>query len=311
MTRARITAGLVTLVLLGGLLTGCSSSSKPASSATTVGGATTSTAVGTASNVTITAGDYAFAGVPATLPAGIEHFTFVNRGSVAHEMGFLKVMNNTNTAAIFASLSNAFQGKPYPASFLAVNGVHDTMPGQTTDTEFNLSPGQYVAYCADSGVAGSTKQGVPHFQRGMFKRITVTGTGGTTPPSAQITLTAHDYGFDTSALLAGTHTIAFKNVGPTEWHFADIMEFPAGTTAAQAQAAIPKVFLAPTGTTVPGVPNPTNVGGSQAASPGNGNTFTVTLTRGRVYVVVCFLSDKTGGLPHVFAHHMYRVFTIN
>ena len=311
MTRFAVARRVGTMVLIGGLAAGCSSSSKPATSATSSGGATTSTAAGGASSVTVTAGDYAFAGVPATLPAGIEHITFVNKGSVPHEMAFLKVTNNTNTAAILADLANVFQGKPFPADFLAVNGVHDTQPGQTTVTAFNLTAGQYVAYCADTGIVGSTKQGVFHFRRGMFKRITVTGTGGTTAPTAQITLTAHDYGFDTSALKAGTHTVAFKNLGPTQWHFADIMEFPAGTTIAQAQAAIPKVFLAPTGTTVPGVPNPTDLGGSQAASPGNGNTFTLTLTPGRVYVVVCFLPDKAGGLPHVFAHHMYHLFTIN
>ncbi|HTD51016.1 MAG TPA: hypothetical protein VK771_10475, partial [Acidimicrobiia bacterium] len=154
------------------------------------------------------------------------------------------------------------------------------------------------------------KQGVAHFRRGMFKRITVTGAGGTTTPTAQSSLTAHDYGFDTSRLTAGTQTVAFKNIGPTQWHFADIVEFPKGTTIAQAEVAIPKLVVS-NGPPPPGVPAPQDLGSTQAASPGNGNTFTITLAKGRTYAVLCFISDKKGGAPHAIQHHMYKVFTVS
>ena len=193
--------------------------------------------------MTITANDYSYSGVPATMTAGIVDVNFVNKGTVNHEMAFLKVTDNTDTKAIFAGLGNVLNGEPFPADFLAVNGVHDTDPGKTTSAQFNLTPGNWIALCTDTGIVGSTKDGEPHFMRGMYKQIKVTGTGGTTIPTADATLTAHDYGFDVSQLKAGTQTVVFHNIGPVQWHFADIMEFPKGTTVAQAQADLPK-FLA-------------------------------------------------------------------
>jgi len=88
------------------------------------------------------------------------------------------------------------------------------------------------------------------------------------------------------------------------------MEFPKGTTVAQATASLPKLF-ASQGPPPAGVPAPTPVATSQVTSPGYGNTFTATFTSGRTYVVLCFVSDKTGGPPHAIAHHMFKVFTIS
>ena len=304
------TAAVAALTLVAA---GCGSSSKSGSSTTTQPAspaATTTTAPPGPPNVTITATDYAFSGVPATLPAGVQHFTFVNKGSVSHEMAFLKVTSNANTTQIFQGVQKVFNGGVYPTSFIGLNGVHDTQPGHTTVTEFNLTPGQYVALCSDTGVVGSSKDGPPHFTRGMFKRVTVTGTGGTTEPTADVTLTAHDYGFDTSQLKAGTQTVLFKNIGPKQWHFADILEFPKGVTVAQAQTDVTKL-LASQGPPPAGVPTSTDLGGSQAASPGSANTFSLTLAKGRTYVVLCFISDRQGGPPHAIAHHMYKIFTVS
>jgi len=300
----------VTLAAFGVFAGACSSSSKSSSTTTVTPPNTTATTTSAAATpLTITAGDYEYTGVPATMPAGIVNLSFVNKGTLNHEMAFLKVTSTTNTAAIFAGLGKVLNGEPFPADFLAVNGVHDTAPGKTTNTQFNLTPGNWIALCTDTGVVGSSKQGEPHFMRGMYKKITVTGTGGDTLPTADVTLTAHDYGFDTSQLKAGTQTVLFKNIGPVEWHFADIMEFPKGTTIAAATAALPKLF-ASQGPPPAGVPAPTDVIQSQVTSPGNGSTFTATFDAGRTYVVLCFVSDKTGGPPHAIAHHMFKVFTV-
>jgi plastocyanin len=305
---------LVTVAALGVFAGACSSSAKNSTTATSpsTGGAapTTTSGVPGPTAITIVATDYAYSGVPATIPAGIVTVSFVNRGKVAHEMSVLKVTDNRDTKAIFTSIGKMFKGGPIPSNFLAWNGVHDTPPGKTTNTQFNLTPGNYIALCGDTGVAGSTTSGPPHALRGMYKQFTVTGTGGTTLPTAAITLTAHDYGFDVSQLKAGTQTVLFKNIGPVQWHFADINVFPKGTTVAQVQANVTKLLLS-NGPPPPGVPVPQDLGGSQSASPGYGNTFTTTLETGRVYLVVCFFSDKTGGLPHALGHHMYKIFTVS
>lgn len=304
-SKMTVAATVVTLALIAGA---CSSSSKSSNGTTPT--TPTTTAQTSPTPLTITAEDYSYTGVPTTMNAGIVDINFVNKGTVNHEMAFLKVTNTNDVTAIFSGLSKVLNGGKFPSDFLAATGVHDTAPGQTTSTEFNLTPGNWIALCTDTGIVGSTKQGEPHFSRGMYKKITVTGTGGTTPPTAAETLTAHDYGFDVSQLTAGTQTVLFKNIGPVEWHFADIMEFPKGTTVAQATAAIPKL-LASQGPPPAGVPAPTPVIQSAVTSPGNGNTFTATFDAGRTYVVLCFVSDKTGGLPHAISHHMYKVFTIS
>ena len=304
---------LVTVAALGVFAGACSSSSKSAGSSTTttVRASTTTSVPAQPSTVTIDAGDYAYAGGPVTVKAGIVDLKFVNKGSVAHEMAFVKVKEGTDTQAVLTSLAKSGQGGPLPASVLGVNGVHNTPAGKTTVTRFNLTPGQYIALCFDTGVAGSTKDGPPHFMRGMTKKVTVTGTGGDTVPTAASTLTAHDYGFDVSGLKAGTNTIAFKNIGPVQFHFAEISVFPKGTTVAQAQGYVKKLLGSISGPPPAGVPQPQDVADSQAASPGNGNTFTATLTPGRTYVVVCFFSDKSGGPPHAVKYHMYKVFTVS
>ncbi len=296
---------LAALAVLGMSVTSCSSSAKSTSDAT----APPTTAKPAATALTITAGDYAYSGVPATIPAGLVDLTFINKGGVNHEMAFVRVTPGSEPKTVFADLTKTFQGGPLPTSFLSATGVSDTAAGKTTITQFNLLPGSYITFCSDSGDAATKKDGAPHFARNMYKTLTVTGSGGNTPPTAETSLTAHDYGFDVTHLKAGTHTIAFTNTGPKQWHFADISVFPKGTTVAQAQAAMPKV-LAAQGPPPAGVPSFDEVASSQLASPGNGNTFTATLEAGRTYVVLCFISDLAGGPPHAIAHQMYKVFTV-
>jgi hypothetical protein len=296
------------VVALGVVASACGSSAK--TGAGTGPNDATTTSAPPRPEMTVTATDYAYTGMPASIGAGIVKVTFVNKGAVAHELVFLKVSDNSKTAAAFAALSGAFEGGPLPADFLAVNGVHDTAPATTTVSELNLTPGQYIALCGDSGVVGSSADGKPHFMRGMFAKITVTGTGGTTPPTASATLTARDYSFDVSQLKAGTQTIAFVNSGPKQWHFADLQAFPKGTTVAQAEAIVPKM-LASNGPPPAGLAVPETIATAEAASPGYGSTLTVTLEKGRTYLLLCFLSDKAGGPPHAIGHRMYKVFTVS
>ena len=299
-----LVATFVTVAALGGLTSVCGSSSKAASNATT-----TTTSPFSAS-LTVSAGDYAFAGLPDTIEAGVIDVKFVNKGTVDHELGFVKVSDNSDPQAVLKSLDTVVQGGPFPATFLAANGVPTTPPHTTSNAEFNLTPGQYVAFCTLTGVAGSKADGKPHYTRGMYKKITVTGTGGDKTPTAASTLSAHDYGFDVTGLKAGKQTIAFTNNGPEQWHFAEILAYPAGTTVAQAEADLPKL-LASQGPPPAGVVAPDEVAGSQVASPGYGNTFSATLEAGRTYVVLCFISDKKGGAPHAIEHKMYKVFTVS
>ncbi len=301
--RSRIVATLVAIAALTVAVAGCGSSSKSDD-----GASGTTTPSGPAP-VTITAGDYKFEGVPETMTAGIQDVTFVNEGSTAHEMVFAKVTPGTTPKALNAAVAGVFDGAPWPKFVLEINGVPDTEAGKTTVTQFNLTAGDYIALCGDSGVAGSDKDGPPHFNRGMHAETTVTGEGGDTPPTAEASIVAKDYSFELNGLKAGEQTIAFTNDGPVQWHFGHIMGFPDGVSVAEATADFKKL-LATDGPPPAGVSQPEEVALSQIASPGRGNTFTATLEAGRAYVVVCFVTDLKGGPPHAIGHQMFKVFTI-
>jgi hypothetical protein len=274
------------------------------------GGSSDTTTPSEPAAITITAGDYSFEGLPETMTAGIQQLTFENQGSVDHEMVFVKVKPGTTPETLGAGLEKVFNGEPFPAYIEAANGVANTAAGETTVTEFNLEAGDYIALCGDTGVAGSKKDGKPHFARGMFAEVTVTGDGGSEPPTADASVVAKDYSFTMSGLKAGDQTVAFVNDGPKEWHFGDIQVFPAGTTAAQATDAVQKLITSD-GPPPAGVPQPETVATLQIASPGLGNTLPVTLVSGRTYVIMCFVSDLAGGPPHAIGHQMYKVFTVD
>jgi hypothetical protein len=87
------------------------------------------------------------------------------------------------------------------------------------------------------------------------------------------------------------------------------MQYPEGTTAAAAEADLPKL-LESQGPPPEGVVSPEPLADSGVASPGYGNTFNATFESGRTYVALCFVSDKTGGPPHAIGHKMFKVFTV-
>jgi hypothetical protein len=269
----------------------------------------TTTTTPAATELTVTAGDYKFEGLPETIPAGLVNLTFDNQGQTDHEIVFLKVEDNSDPEAVLDGLGKVLQGEPFPADLLAANGIGGTPAGEKKTSQINLTPGQYVVGCALTSQVGSEEEGAPHFSRGMFGTVTVTGEGGEATPTADAELVAKDYSFDVDSITAGEQEIAFVNDGPTEWHFAAIMQYPEGTTVAKAEADLPKL-LASEGPPPAGVVSPEPFADSGVASPGFGNTFNATFESGRTYVALCFVGDKKGGPPHAIAHQMFKVFTV-
>src|SRR5450432_474611 len=106
MRSSRMTLAMtaVTVAALGVGVTACGSSSKSAADVTTT------TAKPAPAPLTITAGDYSYTGVPATLEAGIVSIKFVNKGTVDHEMAFLKVTDNSDPQTVFKSLTTVLNG---------------------------------------------------------------------------------------------------------------------------------------------------------------------------------------------------------
>ena len=281
-----------------------------------------------AGRFTVTAEEYVFA-IPHTLTGGVVTMTVSNVGRKDHEGLFLRVgdMPRDQALTAFAAAEN---GGPLPDRLGGGGGVGIVPAGRSRVSTFELRPGAYLFICtltdrdtlAPAGDAGpastgaGTTPGVPptaeHFTVGMVAPVTVTGDTGRDLPEDGPTITADDYGFETSGLVAGPNTVLFRNTGPEQPHHAVVLEFAAGVDEAAALRAL-RAFAdaqrdgrAPP----PGTPQPTPIGDVQFFDPGLGGTFDAILQEGRTYVVACFISDRAGGPPHAFAHEMVKSLTI-
>ena len=323
----RASACLAGLALVAGLgLSGCGDDDKDSAATTTTTAAadstTTTAATGTPAGfqqLKVQAHDFGFDGLPDEIKSGSSRIEFENVGAVTHDLAFVQVEEGTTVEQFMKDFAPIFEGGPMPAYVDAIVGPVAAEPGETATSEFTIEPGTYIAICGQTGDPakpknpdGSAGDGEVHMMRGMVQLVTVTEDGSDEPLSEPDgTMTAKDYDFDVD-ISGGDEVIRFVNEGPKEIHFAEIQVFPAGTTEEQAQKAIDTLFSLPDGQAPPaGTPLPESVGFSGILSAGPEINFTMPkpFEKGRVYVAMCFISDRAGGPPHAIGHHMVKVFT--
>jgi plastocyanin len=262
----------------------------------------------------ITAHDMAFEGAPRTIRGnGTIPVTFRNEGRATHELAFLDI-GDASLETFAKEFPAIFEGKPFPSFLKSASVVGEIPPGDTLSATFSLPAGEYLLMCAlDDAPGGSGDQqptGKLHYELGMYQRVTVEGEGGELP-EADGEIVARDYTFNVSGLKPGRNELVFRNEGPKQWHFADIMEFPVGVSEDDALKAFEAFAMAEEGAPPPAdAPEPESVGFTGVYSPRRGGTFEVTLTTGRTYMLACFVSDMSGGPPHAFAHKMIKTFTV-
>lgn len=124
-------------------------------------------------SVEVSAVDYAFEGVPETLPAGTTTFTFTNNGKEVHEMLVVRYKDPSTTIEDLMKLSDKDAQKKI--DFL---GASFGPPG-TVDTEpRELTAGKYALLCfipvgSTDLKAARKADGPPHVARGMSAEFTV------------------------------------------------------------------------------------------------------------------------------------------
>jgi len=155
----------------------------------------------TGETITITGVDYAFEGVPTSVPVGTT-FGFDNQGTELHEMAVLR--KNDDVTMSFEEILQL----PDAEAFTMVTPVGQTFsaPGEMAEGEVNLSQeGEYIMLCfipqgtvdlpstspgtspaAESPAAASpaASPGPPHFVLGMLQMFEVTEAGSTPGPIA-------------------------------------------------------------------------------------------------------------------------------
>lgn len=244
--------------------------------------------------VTVTARDFAFE-LPASIPAGVTTFRFVNKGALAHHMTIVR-LDAGRTAAEALQAVIATGRAPRPEWMHPVGGPQSIKPGVEGNATVVLEPGNYLAFCEVPG-----PDPAPHYMKGMAKAFTVTGPPRAgSLPVADVSLSLTDYDFIFARpLTRGRHTIAVTNNG-AQGHMVVFNRFPPGKGVADLLAWAKN----PQGKPGPGY----TMGGVTEIPPGATVTFSRNFLPGH-YGMVCFTPDTKDGRPH-FMHGMQKEFDV-
>ncbi len=321
----------VLVVVLALVAAGCGDDAGDGAGGTTTTGGSPSTTgsatAGEATQLTVVAEDFSFSGVPEQLQAGVLDITFENSGQLEHELAFVEI-GDTPLDEVGTALAPTIEGGPFP-DFLENLAIPLTIPGgETAQTLALLAAGNYALICALTGALpepGATTttgggpdeegpQGPPHYELGMIQPVTVTGDAAQLSlPQAESTVTARDYDVDVDVdVSAGRQTVNFTNQGPEQVHHAVFFAFREGVDEAAAESAL-QTFVTSEDEEAPPPPEIDLEATEQyfgIFSTGLGASYDAEFEAGRTYAVVCFIQDRAGGPPHVIAHDMKEIFTV-
>jgi hypothetical protein len=119
--------------------------------------------------VRIQGADYAFVGVPETLPAGRTAFSYQNIGKVRHEMGIERLVAGRTLVDVMEAEAKKI---PDDSLYGGAAGILITKPGETAPGKIliDLEPGRtYVLWCDFRDSANAKR----HSDMGMIGAFTV------------------------------------------------------------------------------------------------------------------------------------------
>ena len=278
-----------------------------------------------AQEIDVTAIDYSYSEAPTEIDAGLVTMNFTNEGKVDHEAALIEIgdAEQADFLARFAPAVN--EGGPFPDEAQNVAAPIEIPPGEETSVTFLVSEGKYLMLCTLTGDADNpdaeesdeVDPGAMHLNKGMAQPLTVNAGDAGELPDADGAITAEDYTF-TLDVEAGDETINFLNTGAEdEIHFGAVVQFPDGTSEADALATF-AAFNSEEGPGEDNVPpSDDEYGFTGVYSKDLGGQVTVDdggFAPG-TYVIACFISDRAGGPPHgapveAGGHGMVKAFTV-
>jgi hypothetical protein len=217
-------------------------------------------------------------GIDGSLRAGVTRIILNNVGRRPASAQLIRVEGEHSRQEFEKAFAGAGQGKPIPDWLHAEGGPGTTEPGDSTSVTQELPAGTYYAV--------NDEPDEPAFS--SFE-VSADGEGGELPET-DATITAREYSFEAEGLTAGKNTILFENAGK-EPHHVIALPMQQGATVADVRR-----FL----TTEKGRPPVDFEQGAFTSVTGGGKDMAVELElkKGR-YALVCFISDRAGGPPHV------------
>ena len=232
-----------------------------------------------------------------SIEAGLVNMTLKNTDTVPRSAQLLRIVGNHSIADVVKVVTG--DGEEIPTWIQDGGGVAAVAPGASATAAQVLAPGRYVLLDDEEGEGDDVKS---YAELGAARELTITGERSRARlPARSATVTAedavegrkHTYGFRLEGLKAGANQVHFQNTG-LELHHARFVPLRKGATIAQAER-----FLG--SDRQPSGPPPVDfakIVGTKVIDAGIEQNITLDLDAGR-YAVICFISDREGGEPHV------------
>jgi hypothetical protein len=216
--------------------------------------------------------------LPDSIEPGVNEITLTNDGEAPHSGQLLRTEGDYDEQEVLEALGAAMEGKPFPEWFFAGGGVGTVQPGESVTVTQALEPDSTFWLVDDES------------REPALEELGTTGSGetGEIEPTDNV-VSASDYQFEADTLTSG-EPVTLENDGEQPHHMI-AQPFVGDATIEDVEQ-----FLK----TEKGKP-PVDFESQQATAVLEGGTSQVSgaeLEPGR-YALLCFISDREGGPPHV------------
>lgn len=236
---------------------------------------------------------------PASVEAGPVRMTLENQGDTLHDAQLFKVDGKRRGTEVVQEVLEAVDSAPKPAWIHPAGGVAPVRPGASATTIQVLEPGTY--YIADTQERPDGRRRT-NGDKGGVAKLEVTGEEGGELPKTPATITADDRdGFKATGLRPGRNRVTFRNAGG-ELHQLVALPVERDPSRRSDRAALEEGARAAIQRRSETAWVPVDVEGSRATTALDSGRELVTelALEPRPYVFVCFVSDRRGGVPHVY-----------
>lgn len=218
---------------------------------------------------------------PESAEAGLAEITLQNEGEKAGDLQLIRVEGDRSPEEVVEGLGKAMKGQAFPEWFFAAGGTGPVEAGESETVTQVLEPGTYYAFDTEGGAP-------PKPEDAVF--VEVSGDSSDETIEADATIEAVDYGFEGEGLTAGSAEVAFQNTGAQPHH---IVYAP---LTGDATAEDVETFFKNEKGKPPFEEKDTK--NTAVIEGGETQLVDLELEKGR-YVLLCFITDRDGGPPHV------------
>lgn len=226
-----------------------------------------------------TEGDEAVFTAPETAEAGEAEITMINNGDDPADLQLIRVEGEHSNEEVAAAFGEAGGGKPFPAWFFAAGGTGVTDPEEETTVTQTLEPGTYYALNTEGKANPET-----------LASTKVDGDGSDSALEADASIAAFEYGFETDGIVAGENEFVFENRG-AQPHHVIALKMVGDSTIEDVETFFKTERGKPPVEEGPAV-------GTAVIEGGESQLTEFDLEPGK-YALVCFITDRQGGPPHM------------